>query len=163
MSKQPKASAERYLTYRLDVLSTGAIRMGNGVYEAQCGLSVRELRVLRLVDDHPGITFSDLAEKTRFERSLASRLLNRLLREGLVERTNNASDARVFFLRTTTAGKERRRLAARVGSKLEAHLLKPLSERQRVQLLEAIELLTEWVYGNAVRDLDPDLVTPGKL
>lgn len=155
-----KTAPERYLTYRLDVLSTGAIKMANDVYEAQCGLTVRELRILRLVDDHPGITFSDLTEETRFERSLASRLLNRLLDDRLVERVNSAADARVFHLQTTAAGKERRRLAARIGGKLEAHLLRPLSEQQRAQLLELIEHLTEWVYGDAVRELDPELVAP---
>jgi DNA-binding MarR family transcriptional regulator len=149
-----KAGPERYLTYRLDVLSTGAIRIANEVYKVGCGLEVRELRVLRLIDDNPGITFSDLTEQTKFERSLASRLLNGLLREGLVERENSAADARVFHLRTTEAGRERRRLATRIGQKLEAHLLQPLSEAQRAGLLETIELLTDWVYGDFERDLD---------
>ena len=158
MPKQPKAAAERYLTYRLDVLSTGAIRMANEVYEAQCGLTVRDLRILRLVDDNPDITFSDLTEQTRFERSLASRLLQGLIQAGLIERTNSASDARVFHLQTTEAGKERRRLAARVGAKLETHLLKPLNDTQRAQLLELIEMLTEWVYGDATNRLDTDLM-----
>jgi DNA-binding MarR family transcriptional regulator len=149
-----KAGPERYLTYRLDVLSTGAIRMANEAYKVSCGLEVRELRVLRLIDDNPGITFSDLTEQTRFERSLASRLLNGLLREGLVERENSAADARVFHLRTSGAGRERRRLATRIGQKLEAHLLQPLSESQRAGLLETIGLLTDWVYGDFARDLD---------
>jgi DNA-binding MarR family transcriptional regulator len=151
---KPKAGPERYLTYRLDVLSTGAIRMANEVYEARCGLAVRELRILRLIDDNPGITFSDLTEETRFERSLASRLLNELLREGLVERENSTADARVFHLRTTEAGRERRRLATRIGQELEAHLLRPLSKSQRAGLLETIELLTDWVYGDFGRELD---------
>jgi len=151
---KPKPGPERYLTYRLDVLSTGAIRMANEVYVARCGLEVRDLRVLRLIDDNPGITFSDLFEETRFERSLASRLLNGLLREGLVERENSAADARVFHLRTTAAGRARRRLAARIGEKLETQLLRPLSEPQRAALFETIELLTDWVYGDFARDLD---------
>jgi DNA-binding MarR family transcriptional regulator len=145
---KPKAGPERYLTFRLDVLSAGAIRVANDVYLARCGLGVRELRVLRLIDDNPGITFSEVTEETRFDRSLSSRLLNALLREGLIERENSASDARVFHLRTTQAGRGRRRLATRVGQKLEAHLLKPLAESQRTALLETIELLTDWVYGD---------------
>jgi len=151
---KPKPGPERYLTYRLDVLSTGAIRMANEVYAARCGLGVRELRVLRLIDDNPGITFSDLIAETRFERSLASRLLNGLLREALVERENSATDARVFNLRTTKAGRERRRLATRIGQKLEADLLRPLSQLQRADLLRSIELLTDWVYGDFARQLD---------
>lgn len=151
--RKPKAGPERYLTFRLDVLSAGAIRVANDIYVARCGLAVRELRILRLIDDNPGITFSEVTEETRFDRSLASRLLNELLGEGLIERENSAADARVFHLRTTKAGRERRRLATRIGQKLEAHLLKPLTKSQRAALLETIELLTDWVYGDFDREL----------
>jgi DNA-binding MarR family transcriptional regulator len=136
------------------VLSTGAIRIANDVYLAGCGLAVRDLRVLRLVDDNPGITFSDLIEQTKFDRSLVSRLLNGLLRDGLIERRNNADDARVFHLRTTVAGKKRRRLATQIGRKIEALVLKPLNESQRASLLDSIELLTVWIYGDFARELD---------
>jgi len=152
--QKPAAGSERYLTYRLDVLSIGAIRVANDVYVAGCGLAVRDLRVLRLVDDNPGITFSDLIEKTKFDRSLVSRLLNGLLRDGLIERWNSADDARVFHLRTTEAGKKRRRLAAKIGQKIETLVLKPLSKSQRASLLESIELLTAWIYGDFARELD---------
>jgi DNA-binding MarR family transcriptional regulator len=57
-------------------------------------------------------------------------------------------------LRTTEAGRERRRLATRIGQELEAHLLRPLSKSQRAGLLETIELLTDWVYGDFARELD---------
>lgn len=154
MSLKSKAEAERYLTYRLDVLSTGAIKMANQVYEAECGLNVRQLRILRLVDDQPGVRFSELADETKFERSLTSRLLNGLLQDGLIERENSAVDARVFHLRTTSAGKKRRRLAARVGRRLETHLLRPLTEAKRRDLFDAIEVLTDWVYGDALHELD---------
>jgi DNA-binding MarR family transcriptional regulator len=152
--RKPKVGPEHYLTFRLDVLSTGAIRIANDVYTTGCGLAVRELRVLRLIDDNPGITFSELTEETRFDRSLASRLLKELLREGLIERENSAADARVFHLRTTKTGRDRRRLATGIGRKLEAHLLKPLNEPQRAALLESIALLTDWVYGDFARELD---------
>jgi DNA-binding MarR family transcriptional regulator len=154
MLKKPRTGPERYLTYRLDVLSTGAIRVANEVYASRCGLTVRELRILRLVDDNPGITFRDLTEETKFERSLTSRLLNGLLDNGLIGRENSATDARVFHLRTTKVGKSRRRLATAIGQKLEPHLLKPLSQSQRAGLLEAIELLTEWVHGDFAREID---------
>ncbi len=152
--RKPESRPERYLTFRLDVLSTEAIRIANEVYMACCGLAVRELRILRLIDDNPDITFSELTEETKFERSLASRLLNDLLHEGLIKRKNSPADARVFHLRATNAGRERRRLATAIGRDLEAHLLKPLSGEQRTALLESIELLTDWVYGDFARDLD---------
>jgi DNA-binding MarR family transcriptional regulator len=152
--RKPKSGPERYLTFRLDVLSTGAMRIANDVYTARCGLGVRELRTLRLIDDNPGITFSDVTEETRFDRSLASRLLKVLFRDGLIERENSATDARVFHLRTTKAGRERRRVAAGIGQELETHLFKPLSGAQRTELLQSLEILTDWVYGDFAEGLD---------
>jgi DNA-binding MarR family transcriptional regulator len=151
VAQKPNRGRERYLTYRLDIVSTEAIRIANDIYTRDCGLGVRQLRVLRLVDDNPGITFSDLIEETRFERSLVSRLLNELLQEGLIERTNSETDARVFHLRTTKSGQKRRDVATRIGQKLEPHLLKPLTEAQRTALFDAIDVLTDWVYGDFAR------------
>ena len=146
---------ERYLTYRIDVLSTGAVSMANRVYEARCGLTVRELRILRLVDDRPGITFSELAGETKLERSLTSRLLNGLIKDGIIERENEVTDARVFHLRTTAKGRKKRNDAAKVGEYLEDQLLKPLSEEQRESLIEMVETLTKWVYGDFAEALIP--------
>jgi hypothetical protein len=53
---------------------------------------------------------------------------------------------RVFQLRTTEAGKKRRRLATKIGQKIEALVLKPQSKSQRASLFESIELLTAWIY-----------------
>jgi DNA-binding MarR family transcriptional regulator len=155
-----KAGPERYLTYRIDVLSTGAIRMANAIYEERCGLGVRELRVLRLVDDQPGITFSELVEQTKLERSLTSRLLNKLIRDGLVQRELAREDARQFKLKTTKAGVKRRKAASVVGEALERHLLKPLSDAQRETLIASLEILTEWVYGDAGRELAANGLDP---
>ncbi len=81
-----------------------------------------------------------------------------MIQAGLIERTNSATRRPRVSLQTTEAGRERRRLAARVGAKLETHLLKPLNDAQRAQLLELIEMLTEWVYGDATNRLDADLM-----
>lgn len=143
-----REKVERHLTYRMDTLSSSAIDMVNEVYVQCCGLNVRELRILRLTDDNPGITFSDLAAETRFERSLTSRLLSRLIKDGLIRRTIGQKDARQFNLHTTAKGREMCGRAAQVAGEVEEHFLTPLTAAERDTLDSCIQKLTEWVDGD---------------
>jgi DNA-binding MarR family transcriptional regulator len=143
----------------MDTLSSSAIDMVNEAYVTCCGLNVRELRVLRLTDDNPGITFSDLAAETRFERSLTSRLLSKLVKGGLIRRMAGKNDARQFNLHTTAKGREMCGKAAQIGGEMEEHFLTPLSAAERESLHSCIQKLTEWVDGEA-RNMIGQLIPP---
>ena len=147
-----REGVERYLTYRLDSLTAEAIRMANEVYERECGFPVRDLRILRLVDDNPGITFSELATEAKLERSLTSRILTKLIDKGLIRRKLVKNDARQFNLSTTAKGHEIRNAASVFGDAMERHLLQPLSDREREMLFTCLRKLTAWVYGDGKRE-----------
>ncbi|MBS0551767.1 MAG: MarR family transcriptional regulator, partial [Proteobacteria bacterium] len=51
-----KKNETPYLTYKLDLIKTIVMKAGNTAYKKALNLGVRELRVLRLVHDFPGIT-----------------------------------------------------------------------------------------------------------
>ena len=144
-----REKVERHLTYRLDTLSSSAIERANEAYVRSCGLNVRELRILRLADDNPGITFSELVADARFERSLTSRLLSKLIKAGLIRRTIGKTDARQFNLHTTAKGRETCARATLVAGELEEHFLTPLTSAERDILFSCLQKLTEWVDGGA--------------
>lgn len=153
-----REKVERHLTYRMDSLSSSAINMANDVYVQCCGLNVRELRILRLTDDNPGITFSSLAAETRLERSLTSRLLAKLIKDGLIRRTIGKKDARQFNLHTTSKGREICGKATQIAGEIEERFLTPLSAAERETLDSCIQKLTEWVDGDGkdiLRQLGP--------
>lgn len=156
-----REKVERHLTYRMDTLSSSAIDMANQVYVQCCGLNVRELRILRLTDDNPGITFSELAAETRFERSQTSRLLSKLIKDGLIERTIGKKDARQFNLHTTATGREMCEQATQVAGEVEDYFLKPLTATERENLHACIQKLTDWVDGGG-KDMIGQLVPPGR-
>ena len=139
---------ERHLTYRLDALSSSAIEMANEAYAKQCNLNVRELRILRLTDDNPGITFSELLGEVNFERTLTSRLLSKLVKNGLIRRSIGKEDARQFNLRTTAKGHELCAKAALIAGELEEHLLSPLTLAEREVLYSSLKKLTDWMDSN---------------
>ena len=107
------------LTYRLNLLSRLAIEANDQIFRDKTGLSILEIRVLRLVDDNPGITFVELNKVVHLERSKTSRLIQSLVKAGLLARVNDSSDARRFALHCTAEGRALRNRARALADGLE--------------------------------------------
>lgn len=140
-----KAFLNDRLTFRLDVLAGEAISANDETFEKTVGCTIREVRVLRLIDDYPGITFIEICRATGLERSLASRIIRRLLAIGFVRRDNATEDARRFELSTTELGKERRLVARALSDSLEEILCRPLERGELKQLKSMLDRLALWV------------------
>lgn len=140
----------RSLTYHLTSISEDGIGHAERIFEARFGWNVREIRVLRLIRSNPGITFTELARQTKFERSLTSRTLSRLMKAGLVSRANSPQDARVFTLTATVAGIALCEQADPLSIELEALMLEPLTPEQRENFLQMVSQVRTWVQGGYI-------------
>ncbi len=133
------------LTYLLEIIADEAIAGNDAIFLQELGYSIREIRVLRIVDDTPGITFVDVWEKSGLERSLTSRILQKLLGDGLLARTSSGTDARKYHLSTTALGQDLRQRGRGLSDELEALLLAPFPPDDRARLFQQIERLGLWV------------------
>lgn len=133
------------LTYRLDIVAQRAISANDEIFLKETGCRIRDLRVLRLIDDNPGTTFAEIAKITGFDRSLTSRIIQILIAAGLIERENASHDARVFLLSTTAKGKETRAVARQLSDRLEVILTDPLSAQELRALNDILARLGGWV------------------
>jgi DNA-binding MarR family transcriptional regulator len=133
------------LTYRLNIVAQQAITANDEIFLRETGCRIRDLRVLRLIDDTPGTTFAEIAKATGFERSLTSRIIQNLIGAGLIERENSSQDARVFLLSTTEKGKATRQVARQLSDRLEVILTDPLSAQELRALNEILARLGSWV------------------
>lgn len=144
------------LTYRLNIVAQEAITANDAIFLKETGCRIRDLRVLRLIDDTPGTTFAEIAQITGFDRSLTSRIIQNLIGSGLIERENSSEDARVFLLSTTPKGKETRQVARRLSDRLEVILTDPLSSQELRAFNEILARLGSWVtsedYGTALAE-----------
>jgi DNA-binding MarR family transcriptional regulator len=140
-----KAFLNDRLTFRLDVLAAEAITANDAMFVEKVGCTIREVRVLRLIDDYPGITFIEICRTTGLERSLVSRIIRRLLALGLVRRDNADEDARRYQLSTTRLGRQRRIEARALSDSLEEVLMRPLSTKEVEQLKSMLDRLALWV------------------
>lgn len=140
------------LTYRLNIVAQEAIQANDEIFLRETGCRIRDLRVLRLIDDRPGTTFAEIAKITGFDRSLTSRIIQNLISAGLIERENSTEDARVFLLSTTAKGKEVRQVARRLSDRLEVILTDPLSSQEMRAFNEILARLGAWVTSEDYRN-----------
>lgn len=139
------------LTYELASIAEEGIGNAGRIFETRFGWSVYEIRVLRLIRDNPSITFTRLAGLTRFERTATSRMLSRLIRAGLVQRTNSPQDARQFTLTITPAGQALCDEADPISLTLEALMLEPLSAEEQQAFRAMLTRILTWIRGDYAR------------
>lgn len=139
------------LTYRLNIVAQQAIAANDEIFIKETGCRIRDLRVLRLIDDAPGTTFADIAKITGFDKSLTSRIIQTLIGNGLIERENSSQDARVFLLFTTEKGKEIRQMGRKLSDRLEVILTDPLSAQELRSLDAILARLGSWVTSEDYR------------
>lgn len=151
------------LTYQLATISEDAIGPADRLFTKRFGLHVHEIRVLRLIDDQPGVTFTQLAAQTKIERTATSRILSRLIKGGYVRRKIDEKDARHFQLTATPKAKALRQRADPLTEEIEDLVMSVLSATQRKQLQTIVTALTNWLHTDFPRELArgyPDAVEP---
>lgn len=132
---QQSLNSHIYLTYKFDLIKTEAIRTANEFYRRHLdGLVTRDLRVVRLIGDFPGLSVSELREKAFLEKTLLSKTLTNLVSLSLVKRVNNPKDNRQYFLWLTPKGKKLREYSDQLGVDMENAWLGELTDEERMML-----------------------------
>jgi len=73
---------------------------------ADLGLTQKQVSVLWLVDDHPGIAQTGLANRMRMDRATTMAIVNRLQSRGFLERGKSQTDGRKQTLNLTDEGRK---------------------------------------------------------
>ena len=140
-----KVLKQSRLTDRLETLANQAISANDPLFGEKLGCTIREMRILRLIDDYPGIEFNEIMHVSGLDRRLVSRLIRSLLDKGLVSRVNSSEDARRYGLFTTETGKACRLLGRKLSNTAETLLLQPLNAIEVEQLKDILGKLLIWV------------------
>ncbi len=128
---------EKFLPYRLSVLSNRLSAAIAESYSQRFGLSIPEWRVMAVLARDAGLSAAEVAERTAMDKVAVSRAVSRLLSTGRAQRETASGDRRRSMLELTPEG---RRIYARITPalrKYEAELLAGLGARER-QTLDAL-------------------------
>lgn len=136
---------ERFLPYRLSVLSNRISAHIARIYETRFGLAIPEWRVIAVLAKRPGLSATEVAQRTAMDKVAVSRAVSSLLDAGRIERDTDADDRRKSVLRLTDAGRAVYEAVAPQALAYEQKLLESLraDERQALdRLLARMEQLT---------------------
>ena len=85
---------ERFLPYRLSILSNRISEIIAETYKNKFALSIVEWRIMAVLGEYPGASADEVSAKIQIEKSIVSRALQKLLKRHLVVREVDQSDRR---------------------------------------------------------------------
>lgn len=101
-------------------------------------LTKPQFTVLSAVEQHEGISQTELVALTKIDRSTLAEMMRRMIEKGLLHRERTETDARANAVRMTGAGKKTLRAARTANERVEKALLAPLSAADRAKLIKLL-------------------------
>ena len=98
---------EAFLPYRLSLLSNTVSQGVSNAYRKPYGLTVIEWRVIAVLGRFPGLTASEIMQRTVMDKVAISRAVRNLQERGLVERSPHSEDRRRLSLPSLASGLSR--------------------------------------------------------
>lgn len=110
---------------------------------ADLGLTQKQVSLLWLVDDHPGIAQTGIAARMRMDRATTMGIVNKLEARGLLERRPSRTDGRMQALDLTDTGRATLAQAKRAVEEHEAWLRARFTPREVETLVRLLSRIYE--------------------
>lgn len=146
MARSPKLYLEKFLPYRLSVLSNTVSSAIAAAYFMNFGLTIPEWRVMAVLAANPGLSAAEVTARTAMDKVAVSRAVATLQAAGRLHRTTAHADRRRTHLALTRAGMRVYALVVPMALQYERNLVAPLSPRD----LATLDRLVRVLLGRAV-------------
>lgn len=138
-----KLHLDRFVPYRLSVLTNIVSMSIADAYEREFGLSIPQWRVLAVLARYPNLSAIEVAERTAMDKVAVSRAVQGLLASRRLVRAYDKGDRRRSILRLSSAGQAVYMRVAPLALTYEKKLLDALSPSDRRSLDRLIGRLVE--------------------
>ncbi len=132
---------ERFVPYRLSVLSNTVSRAIARIYAERFDLTIPEWRVMAQLGRHGRLSASDIVGLTAMDKVRVSRAVARLVGSGRVVAVPDEADRRRQLLTLTAAGRRIYRKIVPLALEREASLLQALEPGERLALHQLLAKL----------------------
>ena len=130
-AEAPELALERFLPYRLSVLTNRISGRIARLYARRFGLSIPEWRTMAVLGRFGPMSANEVAERTAMDKVRVSRAVAQLVRDGRVLRRPDRNDRRRVVLELSANGRAVHREIVPLALGVEARLLAPLSAAER--------------------------------
>ena len=142
-NSSPELDLECFLPYRLSVLSNLVSSAIAAEYAERYALGMTEWRVIAVIGPSPGLSASEVVERTAMDKVAVSRAVERLVKSQRVSRHEDSNDRRRSQLRLTRQGRAVYAQVVPAALALEQRLLASLDPADRAQLDRLLRLLSD--------------------
>ena len=139
--KEAELVLERFLPYRLSILSNRVSRAIARRYARAFSLTIPQWRVIAVRGRTPGLAAREVAEATEMDKVAVSRAVARLVRSRRLLAEIDANDARRQLLWLSAQGEALYDRIAPIAHEAERRLLTSLTEKERAALDAALDKL----------------------
>lgn len=136
-----KLNLANYLPYRLSVLSNTISRNIAAIYDREFGLNMWQWRVMAVVGETPGVSATDVVNRTAMDKVAVSRAVSGLIEFGYLTRAASKKDARRSVLKLTQQGQSVYDQIVPLALGYEQELLKGIDRRELEELQSALSHL----------------------
>lgn len=143
MPDHARLELERFLPYRLSVLSNAVSQAIAREYAERFGLGITEWRVMAVLGRYPGLSAVEVAERTAMDKVAVSRAVSRLVESGRLQRETHDDDRRRSVLRLSEAGYRIYDEVAPMALAFERRLLEGMDAAERDLLFRLLDRLDE--------------------
>src|SRR5689334_11571142 len=134
---------ERFLPYRLSILSNRVSRAIAARYAKAFDLTIPEWRVIAVLGRRPGLTAKDVAEATEMDKVAVSRAVAKLVSARRVSADVHNEDGRAQSLTLTSQGEALHARIAPIALDAERRLLASLGPREQLQFDALVDRLLD--------------------
>ncbi len=140
---EPRLQLDRFLPYRLSILTNLVSSAIAGAYSQRFRLSIPEWRVMAVLAQQSDLSAAQVAERTAMDKVAVSRAVSRLLARGRLERRTAPADRRKSMLSLSNEGRNIYAEVVPVALRLERSLLAVLGQADRQALERILDTLLE--------------------
>ncbi|XOV78857.1 MAG: MarR family winged helix-turn-helix transcriptional regulator [Aestuariibacter sp.] len=141
MSEKPILTLERFMPYRLSILSNMVSSMIADTYQDKFALTITEWRIMAVLGEYPGSSADEISVKTQIEKSILSRSVNRLLKRHLIEREISDTDRRRSHIKLSDMGRAVYEEIVPLSYAYENALLNCFSKEEQAQFSQLVDRL----------------------
>ena len=138
----------------MDVFMNRSMR-GWGLFAKSTGLSMPQFGLLMQMHHKGACGMSEVSDRFDITPAAASQLVDKLVQNGFVQREEDPTDRRAKLLNLTDKGRDLVQRGIHERYRWVEQLAEKLSPEERVQVSEALNIMTE-----AARELEAEQVQP---
>jgi DNA-binding MarR family transcriptional regulator len=113
--------------------------------EEGCAITTEQWLVLKVIDANPGLSQTEVAEKSQKEKTNITRIIDLLEKSGRIERRKDETDRRFYRIHATDEGRKVLKTVNPITDKTEEICTQSLSKKQIEEMISLLDTVCDRV------------------